>query len=162
MRQRLALAAALLGGPRLLVLDEPTDGVDPLGRAEIRQLLGEERARGATLLLNSHLLSETERMCDRIAILASGRIVREGSVRELCGAAGRWRVRFEGAPALAEQGFEAQPDGSALVTAADAEELEQKLAAARSLGALLVELRPEAKDLEMVLAEALGREGERR
>ena len=161
MRQRLALAAALLGEPRLLVLDEPTDGVDPLGRAEIRHLLGEERARGATLLLNSHLLSETERMCDRIAILAGGRIVREGSVRELCGAAGRWRVRFEGAPDLSEQGFEAQPDGSALVTAATAEGLERKLAMARAAGALLVELRPEAKDLETVLAEALDGGSER-
>lgn len=55
MRQRLALAAALLGSPDLLILDEPTDGVDPLGRAEIRALLSEERARGATLFLNSHL-----------------------------------------------------------------------------------------------------------
>lgn len=162
MRQRLALAAALLGQPRLLVLDEPTDGVDPLGRAEIRHLLGEERARGATLLLNSHLLSETERMCDRIAILAGGRIVREGSVRELCGAAGRWRVRFEGAPALSAQGFEPQADGSALVTAATADELDRKLAAARAAGALLIELRPEAKDLEMVLAEALGNGSEPR
>jgi ABC-2 type transport system ATP-binding protein len=162
MRQRLALAAALLGQPRLLVLDEPTDGVDPLGRAEIRHLLGEERARGATLLLNSHLLSETERMCDRIAILAGGRIVREGSVRELCGAAGRWRVRFEGAPALSEHGFEAQPDGSAIVAAATAEALDRKLATARAAGALLVELRPEAKDLELVLAETLGKVSERR
>jgi ABC-2 type transport system ATP-binding protein len=145
MRQRLALAAALLGAPELLVLDEPTDGVDPLGRADIRRVLGEERARGATLLINSHLLSETERMCDRIAILERGRIVREGSVRELCGAEGRWRVRFEAAPPPSEEGFEPQPDGSHLV------------AAARARGALLVELRPEAKDLETVLAEVLRR-----
>src|SRR5262245_38165683 len=61
MRQRLGLAAALLGAPDLLVLDEPTDGIDPLGRAEVRRILAEERARGATLFLNSHLLSETER-----------------------------------------------------------------------------------------------------
>lgn len=156
MRQRLALAAALLGLPELLVLDEPTDGVDPLGRAEIRRLLAEERARGATLLLNSHLLSETERMCDRIAVLAGGRIVREGSVHELCGSAGRWRLRFEGAPAgLTELGFEPQADGSHLLEAATAEALDRPLAEARARGARLIELRPEAKDLETVLAEAL-------
>src|SRR5207245_911977 len=56
MRQRVGLAAAMLGGPELLVLDEPTDGVDPLGRVEVRHLLAEERSRGATLFLNSHLL----------------------------------------------------------------------------------------------------------
>src|SRR5207244_11296132 len=75
MKQRLGLAAALLGAPPLLVLDEPTDRVDPLGRAEIRQILAEERARGATLFLNSHLLSETDRICDRIGILAGGRLL---------------------------------------------------------------------------------------
>ena len=75
MKQRLGLAAAMLGEPELLVLDEPSDGVDPLGRVEIRKILAEERARGATLLLNSHLLSETERICDRIAILSEGKIL---------------------------------------------------------------------------------------
>jgi ABC-2 type transport system ATP-binding protein len=156
MRQRLALAAALLGAPELLVLDEPTDGIDPLGRAHIRRVLGEERARGATLLLNSHLLSETERMCDRIAILAGGRIVREGSVRDLCGSEGRWRLRFEGAlQGLAELGFEAQADGSHVLEAATAAALDRPLSEARARGALLIELRPEAKDLETVLAEAL-------
>jgi len=165
MRQRLALAAALLGAPELLVLDEPTDGVDPLGRAEIRRLLGEERERGATLLLNSHLLSETERMCDRIAILAGGRIVREGSVRELCGNAGAWRARFSAEPAapvapaleLSSHGFVALEDGSFRVLAETPGELDRKLGAARGAGALLVDLRPEAKDLETVLAEALER-----
>ena len=72
------LAAALLGQPDLLLLDEPTDGVDPLGRAVLRDLLLEERSRGATLSLNSHLLSETERSCDEIGILSQGKIVRQG------------------------------------------------------------------------------------
>ncbi|MEY4547682.1 MAG: hypothetical protein RL685_3877 [Pseudomonadota bacterium] len=170
MRQRLALAAALLGQPDLLVLDEPTDGVDPLGRAEIRELLSEERERGATLFLNSHLLSETERMCDRIGILAQGQIVREGSVAELCGAQGSWHARFAAAPAeragspghaaplgLAELGFVALPDGSFSVAADSPAELDRRLAAARERGALLIELRPAARDLESVLAEELGR-----
>ena len=165
MRQRLGLAAALLGEPELLVLDEPTDGVDPLGRAEIRELLSEERARGATLFLNSHLLSETERMCDRIGILAQGQIVREGSVAELCGTQGSWRARFAAARLAPEQlaqelsslGFTALPDGSFSVAADTPVELEQRLGAARERGALLIELRPAARDLESVLAEVLGR-----
>jgi ABC-2 type transport system ATP-binding protein len=160
MRQRLALAAALLGAPDLLILDEPTDGVDPLGRAEIRRLLGEERARGATLLLNSHLLSETERLCDRIAILSAGRIVREGGVRELCRAAGAWLVRFGARPSgaeldLAPEGFAALPDGRYRVVAETPAELDRKLAAARARGALLIELLAESQDLEAVLAEVL-------
>ncbi|MEY2934408.1 MAG: hypothetical protein RL033_5157 [Pseudomonadota bacterium] len=160
MRQRLALAAALLGQPDLLVLDEPTDGVDPLGRAEIRELLSEERERGATLFLNSHLLSETERMCDRIGILAQGQIVREGSVAELCGAQGSWVARFAASPeltALTKLGFLALPDGSFSVAAKSPAELDRRLAAARERGALLIELRPAARDLESVLAEVLGR-----
>lgn len=161
MRQRLALAAALLGAPELLILDEPTDGVDPLGRAEIRRVLGEERERGATLLLNSHLLSETERLCDRIAILSGGRIVREGSVRELCRAVGAWLVRFSArAPSggvldLAPEGFVALPDGRYRVFAETADVLDAKLAAARARGALLVELLADSQDLEAVLAEVL-------
>jgi len=161
MRQRLALAAALLGAPELLILDEPTDGVDPLGRAEIRRVLGEERARGATLLLNSHLLSETERLCDRAAILSGGRIVREGSVRELCRAADAWLVRFsarapsDGALDLAPEGFVGLPDGRYRVVAQTPDELDRKLAAARARGALLTELLPESQDLEAVLAEVL-------
>ena len=74
MRQRLGLAAAMLGQPELLILDEPTDGIDPVGRVEVRALLLEEKKRGATILLNSHLLSETERICDRIGVLDHGQL----------------------------------------------------------------------------------------
>jgi ABC-2 type transport system ATP-binding protein len=158
MKQRLGLAAAMLGAPDLLVLDEPSDGVDPLGRVEIRKILAEERARGATLLLNSHLLSETERICDRIAILSEGKIVREGLLEELCGTASRWRVRF--APGadpekLAALGFSAMGDAFAC-EAPDAESLNALLDRARATGALLVELGRELKQLEQVLAESLG------
>src|SRR5690606_3123848 len=83
MRQRLGLAAALLGAPDLLVLDEPTDGIDPLGRIEVRDLLLQEKARGATLLLNSHLLAETERVCDRVGILHRGKLVQSGTLEAL-------------------------------------------------------------------------------
>ena len=160
MRQRLGLAAALLGAPELLVLDEPTDGVDPLGRAEVRRLLGEERARGATLFLNSHLLAETERVCDRFGILAHGRLVKQGTLVELCGSGTRWRARFAAGfdPArLTAAGFvpSATP-GWLVCEALDAGSLDAQLQAARAAGALLVELQPELRDLEDVLAEAVG------
>jgi ABC-2 type transport system ATP-binding protein len=83
MMQRLGMAQAILNQPDLLILDEPTDGVDPVGRHEIRDLLLEQKERGATIFLNSHLLSEVERVCDRVAILKDGRLVREGQVEDL-------------------------------------------------------------------------------
>ena len=160
MRQRLGLAAALLGEPDLLVLDEPTDGVDPLGRAEIRKLLAEERARGATLFLNSHLLSETERVCDRIGILAGGRLVREGALTELCGSETAFRARFANGfdpRVIGAIGFAATDEpGVFRVEAADPAALNDKLDAARRAGALLVELSRDLRDLEDVLADALG------
>lgn len=160
MRQRLGLAAALLGGPDLLVLDEPTDGVDPLGRAEVRRLLREELQRGATLFLNSHLLSETERICDRIGILSEGRLVLQGSLEELCGTGNRYRARFAGADpaALARFGFEPAEEPNTFRCVADRpEDLDRALQGARAAGALLLELRQEMRDLEQVLQEAVGR-----
>jgi ABC-2 type transport system ATP-binding protein len=83
MLQRLGLAQAMLSEPDLLFLDEPTDGVDPIGRKEIRDILLELKGRGKTIFLNSHLLSEVELVCDRIAILNKGDLIKEGSVDEL-------------------------------------------------------------------------------
>ncbi len=83
MKQRLGLAQALVHRPRLVLLDEPTDGVDPVGRAQVRDLLRELVAGGVTIFLNSHLLSEVESLCDRVGILDRGRLVREGTVAAL-------------------------------------------------------------------------------
>ena len=83
MRQRAGLAAALVNDPELVFLDEPTDGVDPVGRKEIRDLLVGLRSEGRTVFLNSHLLSEAEQVCDRVAILLQGRVVREGRLDDL-------------------------------------------------------------------------------
>ena len=83
MQQRLGIAQALVGSPRLLLLDEPTSALDPAGRHTVRGLLGRLRERGVTVLLNSHLLSEVELVCDRVAILVDGRIVAEGAPERL-------------------------------------------------------------------------------
>jgi len=160
MRQRLGLAAALVGAPDLLVLDEPTDGVDPLGRVEIRQLLAAELARGATLFINSHLLSETERICTRIGILSRGQLVRSGPLDALTAVQQRWRVRFAaGSPpsagVLLALGFEPVEGGGWEIAAADAPALNHALDGARTAGALLVELERASRDLEDVLTEAL-------
>jgi ABC-2 type transport system ATP-binding protein len=83
MQQRLGIAQALVGEPRLLLLDEPTSALDPVGRRTVRLLLEELRGRGVSVLLNSHLLSEVELVCDRVAILLAGEVVAAGTPAEL-------------------------------------------------------------------------------
>jgi ABC-2 type transport system ATP-binding protein len=83
MQQRLGVAQALVGEPRILLLDEPTSALDPVGRRTVRLLLEELRARGVSVLLNSHLLSEIELVCDRVAILLAGEVVAAGTPAEL-------------------------------------------------------------------------------
>ncbi len=83
MQQRLGIAQALVGSPRLLMLDEPTSALDPVGRRAVRELLEELRRRSVAVLLNSHLLSEVELVCDRVVILVGGRVVREGRPDDL-------------------------------------------------------------------------------
>ena len=95
MKQRLGLAQALLHRPSVLFLDEPTDGVDPVGRKQIRDLLLAERARGVTIFINSHLLGEVEQLCDRVAILRKGQLAIVGTVAEVVGAKTSWLVAFD-------------------------------------------------------------------
>jgi ABC-2 type transport system ATP-binding protein len=86
MQQRLGLGVALLGGPSLVVLDEPTSALDPVGRADIRTLIRRVRESGTTVFLNSHLLTEVERVCDRVAIVDHGRVLASGGLDDLLGA----------------------------------------------------------------------------
>jgi ABC-2 type transport system ATP-binding protein len=85
MQQRLGLGAALLGKPELVFLDEPTSALDPVGRTEVRQIIRAARDRGVTIFLNSHLLSEVELVCDRVAVVNRGRVVASGTLDELLG-----------------------------------------------------------------------------
>jgi ABC-2 type transport system ATP-binding protein len=114
MQQRLGIAQALVGGPRLLLLDEPTSALDPRGRRIVRELLSELRRRGVAVLLNTHLLSEVERVCDRVAIIDHGELLAEGSPAALSRPSGVEVVtasgprRFDGAardevPAIVER-----------------------------------------------------------
>ena len=93
MKQRLGIALALLGGPRLVVLDEPTNGLDPAGIVEIRELIKRLPARGTTVLVCSHLLAEVELMCDRATIIRRGRLVAEGTIAELLASYGTSGLR---------------------------------------------------------------------
>jgi ABC-2 type transport system ATP-binding protein len=102
MQQRLGIAQALVGSPRLLLLDEPTSALDPVGRRTVRQLLEELRGRGVSVLLNSHLLSEVELVCDRVAIMLRGRLVTEGVPSEL--------ARKRGVEIETESGTETFPE----------------------------------------------------
>ncbi len=83
MLQRLGIAQALMNNPELVVLDEPTDGLDPVGRRDVRNLLLELKAKGSTVFLNSHMLSELEMVCDRVAILVNGLVARQGRLSDL-------------------------------------------------------------------------------
>jgi ABC-2 type transport system ATP-binding protein len=97
MQQRTGLAAALVNDPELVVLDEPTDGVDPVGRREIRDVLIRMRDEGRTVFLNSHLLGEVEMVSDRVAIMLKGKVEAQGSMAELTQDSRAWRVTIDGA-----------------------------------------------------------------
>ena len=95
MQQRLGLAVALLGGPRLVILDEPTSALDPVGRADVRSIVRRAAEAGSTVFLNSHLLTEIERVCDRVAIIDHGRVLASGRIDDLLGDA-HVRIRVSG------------------------------------------------------------------
>ena len=102
MLQRLGLAAAMVHEPDLLILDEPMSGLDPFGRRDVRDLILEQRERGATVMLSSHILPDVEALCDRVAIVLRGRLTRIASVGELIeGGTPRLEVRIAGTPLLA-------------------------------------------------------------
>jgi ABC-2 type transport system ATP-binding protein len=101
MQQRLGLAVALVARPELVVLDEPTSALDPLGRVDVRDIVLDLRSRGIAVLLNSHLIGEVERVCDRVVILDRGRVAASGSLSELLGQR-ELRLQLTGVTAAAE------------------------------------------------------------
>jgi ABC-2 type transport system ATP-binding protein len=98
MQQRIGLAQALVHDPEIVFLDEPTDGVDPVGRAAVREIVQDLKRRGTTIFINSHLLMEVELVCDRVVIMTRGKILREGSVEDLTPRTGAVRFTLREAP----------------------------------------------------------------
>ncbi|MFI6870618.1 ABC transporter ATP-binding protein [Nocardia sp. NPDC050406] len=158
MKQRLGVAAALLGRPDMLILDEPTNGLDPAGMAEMRELITGLAADGHTVVLSSHLLSEVQEMCDRVGVISRGKLLTESTVRELRGAASLF-VRAEPLETAFPAVRRVVGDRSALLTATgirvDAG-VAKAPAVARAViesGADLLELRTDEKSLEEVFFE---------
>ncbi|QJD82490.1 ABC transporter ATP-binding protein [Cohnella herbarum] len=108
MRQRLGIAQALLGSPKLLILDEPTNGLDPKGIKELREFIRTLAQSGMSLFISSHLLSEIQLMCDRVAIIARGEVIAVGEVEELVSQAGTYTVWQVDQPSIAKQMLEAE------------------------------------------------------
>lgn len=159
MTQRLGMAAALVHDPEVLLLDEPTDGVDPVGRREIRDLLAEEAARGHAILLNSHLLSEVERVCSRVAVLRQGSVAAEGRIDDLTASTSRYKLVASGVDEalLSEmRGTGASVErvnGHFDLTARDVAHLNQLVDRVRARGAELEELTPLRSSLEDVFVD---------
>ncbi len=162
MTQRLGLACALLDEPEVLFLDEPTDGVDPVGRRQIRDVLLDARAAGTTIFINSHLLSEVERTCDRVAILHQGRLLREASVEDLTRPSRRFCIRLEEgqrAPLATLAPFgAAAPNGHIEVEVPDLETLNRLLDRLRGERLLIAEVTPRRAALEDVFIELVREE----
>ncbi|WP_330183773.1 ABC transporter ATP-binding protein [Nocardia sp. NBC_01503] len=158
MKQRLGVAAALLGRPDLLILDEPTNGLDPAGMAEMRELITGLAADGHTVVLSSHLLSEVQEICDRVGVISGGQLLTEATVRELRGAASLF-LRAEPLELAFPAVRRVVGERSALLTAngirVDAG-VAKAPAVARAVieaGADLLELRSDEKSLEEVFFE---------
>ena len=156
MRQRLGIAGALLRDPRLLLLDEPTTGLDPAGMRDMRALIHRLASDGITVLLSSHLMSEVEELCDRVAIVSRGRVIHEGSLEELiAGSAGGYALRTTDdarAAAIARDAdgigeVEAADGGIAFRAGHEAAVAELSLALARA-GVGIVALVPRTASLE--------------
>lgn len=159
MTQRLGLATALIHSPNVLLLDEPTDGVDPVGRREIRDFLREEAKTGTAVLLNSHLLSEIELTCDRVAVLRSGKVVAQGKVEELTRRAEKYKLvatPLDDAlvAAFRESGAGVERvNGHLELAVQNTQHLNALIDQVRSRGALLTEVSPLRNTLEDVFVD---------
>jgi ABC-2 type transport system ATP-binding protein len=155
MMQRLGLAQTLINDPELIFLDEPTDGVDPIGRKEIRDILLDLKSQSKTIFLNSHLLSEVELITDRVGILNKGKLLREGTVKEFTERKEEYTINLENdfSPEVLndiqkEITFSNIKAGSYSVKVADLKELNKFIDMIRHKGILIKEINPLKSTLE--------------
>lgn len=167
MRQRLALAAALLKDPALLILDEPANGLDPAGMRSVRELLRRLAAEGRTVLVSSHLLSEIQQTCDRVAILSRGRCLTQGTVAEVSAAAGHGSALLvtvgdlPGALAVLDRaGILAEPRDGHLRVSVPPSEAERISRTLGEQGHWVSDLRPDERSLEDLFLELTTELGE--
>ncbi|WP_122817898.1 ABC transporter ATP-binding protein [Nocardioides pantholopis] len=166
MKQRLAIAATLLKEPELLILDEPTNGLDPAGIREIRDTIRDLGAAGVTVLLSSHILAEVQQVCTSATIIGNGRLLASGTVEELLGTGTAYRVAVPdpaaAARVLAAAGLAVAPEpgGTLRVEAADPAQITRTLAEAGIWLTELAHLRPDLETffLDLTAADALGRD----
>lgn len=158
MLQRLGLAQALMNDPELVFLDEPTDGLDPIGRRDVRQLLVEMRQRGKTIFLNSHLLSELEMVCNRVAILVQGSVARQGTLDELTRHSFEYRIVVQGdlggVRAAAEQAGARLEPPAIVLPGHDLGRLNALIDLVRRQGLVIESVVPHHVSLEDVLVQA--------
>jgi ABC-2 type transport system ATP-binding protein len=158
-RQRLALACALVGDPELLFLDEPTTGLDPQSRRQLWELIERFRAGGRSILLTTHYMDEAERLCDRVAIVDHGRVIAEGTPRELIASLDGERLDADALAAVPGIGQPSRRDGTWRLEVAELHQaMPALLGELRRQGAQLAELRTHSATLEDVFVMLTGRQ----
>lgn len=164
MRQRVGLAQALISDPELVLLDEPTDGVDPTGRRDIRQIVSRLKAEGKTVFLNSHLLSELEMVCDRVAILLRGEVRLQGTMADLIDSRAGYRIRLgegdepeaaKAAVSVVMPGGVESEDRTLLFQTAEAPEVQPAIDALRRQGFTIAHCGVHKPTLEDLFLEAV-------
>lgn len=168
MRQRLGIANALMMDPELVILDEPTDGVDPVGRKEIREMLVRLKDQGRTVFLNSHLLSELEMVCDRVAILVQGQVSSQGTIDELTENSRRYEIEVVGLgedavsahvnPVWTGTPLSVKPSGAGVVITAqsdDAAAVQPLIDALRNASVTIRTVKPVRESLEDLFMKAV-------
>lgn len=163
MKQRVGIAQALVNDPEVIFLDEPTDGVDPSGRRDIRILLQELQAEGRTIFVNSHLLGELEMVCDRVAILSQGEIKLEGALADLTG----HRVQYRIACGALPEGLREQlvgenlswEQGELVIATTRADDVMPTLDQLRAAGVVIEEIVRKRVSLEDLFIETVGTDG---
>jgi len=164
MLQRLGIAQALMNEPDLVVLDEPTDGLDPVGRRDVRNLLVELKKKGTTVFLNSHLLSELEMVCDRVAILVNGLVARQGTLTELTEHTVEYRIDCVTDVAAVAAKLEASgarlSGRSVTLPGHDAAKLNEVIDLLRTSGIAIESVVPHRFSLEDILVEVMGSSAE--